>query len=279
MDPAGRPLDAHHPRRSAAWVAVVAAVVLALTAWSRFGRSAGADAHPAGSPYVLMQLNLCLSGLAACYDEAAYPAPAREAAARIQDAHPDAVTLNEACREDAVRIARRTGYHVRFSAVIDHGAPLRCVRPGGRGAFGDAVLTRDSVIGSTAGVFRAQDGIEQRRWLCVATGSDVDVCTAHLATRRTPLAAHTNDAQCAELTALLARRAATRTVAFGGDVNRHASCAPPGAWSRTDASAGQTPGLQHVYGSGATLRSPSPRVVPITHSDHDALLVKARRVL
>ena len=43
-----------------------------------------------------------------------------------------------------------------------------------------------------------------------------------------------NDAQCAELAALLARRAAARTVAFGGDVNRRRSCAPDGAWTRTD---------------------------------------------
>jgi hypothetical protein len=82
-------------------------------------------------------------------------------------------------------------------------------------------------------------------------------------------------AQCAELGALLARRARTRTVIFGGDVNRHPSCAPGGAWTRTDRSADQAPGLQHVYGSRA-LRSPSAEVVPAEHTDHDVLLVRAR---
>ena len=38
--------------------------------------------------------------------------------------------------------------------------------------------------------------------------------------------------------------------------------------------ADQSPGLHHVYGSGA-LRFPSAEVVPATHSDHDVLLVRA----
>jgi endonuclease/exonuclease/phosphatase (EEP) superfamily protein YafD len=83
-----------------------------------------------------------------------------------------------------------------------------------------------------------------------------------------------NNAQCAELRALLARRAALRTVIFGGDVNHHRSCAPRGFWTRNDTSARQAPGLQHVYGSGE-LGSPSAEVVPTTHSDHDVLQVRA----
>jgi hypothetical protein len=39
-----------------------------------------------------------------------------------------------------------------------------------------------------------------------------------------------------------------------------------GVWTRTDRSAEQAAGLQHVYGSSA-LRSPSADVVPLTHSD------------
>jgi hypothetical protein len=52
------------------------------------------------------------------------------------------------------------------------------------------------------------------------------VCTAHLATRSTVEPAG-NDAQCAELAALLERRAATRTVIFGGDVNQQLGHADP----------------------------------------------------
>jgi endonuclease/exonuclease/phosphatase family metal-dependent hydrolase len=251
--------------RSAALIAAAGCVlVLSVTGCG------GSASSPAGSTFTLMQMNLCLSGLAGCYD----PAVVEEAMTRIRQAHPDAMTFNEACRRDVARIARRTGYHLRFSRVIYRGEPLRCARPGGRGLFGDAVLTEAAVAHSDSREFAAQAGIERRRWLCVTTRADVDVCTAHLNTRTTIEVAG-NDAQCAELAALLARRAATRTAIFGGDVNRRASCAPDGTWTRTDRSAGQAPGLQHVYGSGA-LRSPSVQVVPAAHTDHAVLIVRAR---
>ena len=98
------------------------------------------------------------------------------------------------------------------------------------------------------------------------------MCTAHLATRSATGAA-ANDAQCAELAARLARRAATRTVVFGGDVNGSRACAPKRAWSRTDGSANQAPGLQGVYGIGA-LASPAAQVLRAQHTDHDVLLVR-----
>jgi endonuclease/exonuclease/phosphatase family metal-dependent hydrolase len=216
-----------------------------------------------------MQVNVCLSGLADCYD----PAVVEEAVTQIRDARPDAVTVNEGCRSDVERIARETGYHLRFSRVIYAGEPLQCVDPGGRGLFGDAVLTQAAIEATDNEDFEAQSGPERRRWLCAST-RDVDVCTAHLNTRSAVEIAG-NEGQCAELEALLARRAATRTVAFGGDVNRRRSCAPDGMWTRTDEGADQAPGIQHAYGSDATLRSPSAEVVPAEHTDHDLLLVRA----
>jgi endonuclease/exonuclease/phosphatase family metal-dependent hydrolase len=271
-------------------VSVGCALVLALRGWggpegttgalgqapSRSAARAANVPQAVGSPFTLMQMNLCLSGLAGCYGTAAYPAVVQEAMGRIRDVHPDAVTFNEACRRDAVRIARRTGYQLRFSRVIYLGTPLRCIDPGGRGIFGDAVLTKAPIDASTSRAFAAQAGIEQRRWLCVTTRPDLDVCTAHLSTRRTRAFAAANDAQCAQLTAVLAQRAAARAVAFGGDVNRRPSCAPDRVWTRTDHSADQAPGVQHVYASGAALRWSSTTVLPARHSDHDVLLVRAR---
>src|SRR3954447_549126 len=250
------------------------ALVLALTGCSGSPGARAAASPGAGSTYTLMQMNLCLSGLAGCYGKAAYPAVVEEAVARIRGAHPDAVTFNEACGRDVALIARRTGYHLRFSRVIYLGAPLRCVQPGGRGLFGDAVLTKAAIERTDRQDFDAQAGVERRRWLCVTTRVDVDVCTAHL-NERAPVEVAGNDAQCAELTGVLARRAATaRTVIFGGDVNRRPSCAPDGLWTRTDRSAAQAAGLQQVYGTDA-LRSPTAEVVPAAHSDHDVLLVRA----
>jgi endonuclease/exonuclease/phosphatase family metal-dependent hydrolase len=220
-----------------------------------------------------MQMNLCLSGVAACYAKVQYPGVVKEAVGRIRSLHPDAVTFNEACGGDVALIARRTGYHMRFSSVVYDGRPLPCVRPRGRGLYGDGVLTRATIAASASHPFAAQAGPEQRRWLCVSSRAGVDVCTAHLASPE-PVEAAANDPQCAELRGLLARRASARAVIFGGDVNRLPSCAPRGFWTRTDASGRQDPGSQQVYGAGA-LRSPSARVVPATHTDHDVLLVRA----
>ena len=272
---------AHGSRMCAAplLAAVGCVLVLAVAGCSRSSGSSGAQARepsrPAAGPtFTVMQMNLCLSGLAGCYEKVAYPAAVDEAVARIREAHPDAVTVNETCRTDVERIARRTGYHLRFTRVIYRGELLRCVRPGRRGLFGDAVLTAAAIQSAQAEDFATQAGLERRRWLCVTTRAGVDVCTAHLNTRSTVEVAG-NDAQCAELAALLARRALARTVVFGGDVNRRHSCAPEGIWTRTDRSAHQAAGLQHVYGSDA-LRSPSARVVAAAHTDHDVLLVQAR---
>lgn len=257
--------------RASALAAVGCALLLALFGCDGSSESSRASAGPT---YTLLQMNLCLSGLAGCYDKAAYPAGVRDAVARINEAEPDAVTVNEACRGDVARIARRTGYHVRFSRVIYGGERLRCVRPGGRGLFGDAVLTQAAVETADSRDFEVQAGPERRRWLCVTTRDDVDVCTAHLNTR-SPIELAGNEAQCVELAALLSRRESARTVIFGGDVNRRDSCAPAGFWTRTDGSADQAPGLQHVYGSPA-LRSPSAEVLPAMHTDHDILLVGAQ---
>ena len=224
--------------------------------------------------YTLMQMTLCLSGLAGCYRKVQYPAGVNEAVARIRDEHPDAVTFNEACSGDVASIARRTGYHWRFSTVIYYGKRLMCVRPAGRGLFGDAVLTRAAVQSSSNHAFKAQKGPEQRRWLCVDTRGSVEVCTAHLASPESDEVA-ANAPQCAELRSLLAHRAASGTVIFGGDLNRRSACAPNGFWIRTDASAHQDPGSQHVYGTGA-LRSPAAQIVAAGHTDHDVLLVHAR---
>lgn len=219
-----------------------------------------------------MQMNLCLSGVASCYRKVAYPAVVAEAVVVIRQIHPDAVTFNEACGKDVALIAQRTGYHLRFSSEIYGGGPLRCIRPVGRGFFGDAVLTQAAIVSGDSHAFAAQTDIERRQWLCVTT--DVDVCTAHLS-ERTPMEVAGNDGQCPELAALLARRAITRTVIFGGDVNRRSSCTPAGFWTRSDSSAYQDPGLQQIYGTGA-FRSPSAEVLPATHTDHDILVVRAQ---
>ncbi len=263
------------PARSVVPLVVVGCgLVLVLGGCGGSPGTAAAAARPSpGSVYTLMQMNLCLSGFGGCYARVDYPAVVREAITRIRQARPDAVTFNEACSGDVALIARRAGYQLRFSKVIYNGKPLPCRRPGGRGLFGDAVLSKASILSTASQPFETQAGPERREWLCVSTRIGVEVCTAHLAAHE-PVEVAANQPQCAELAAVLARRAAARAVIFGGDVNRRPSCAPRGFWTRTDSSAHQDPGIQQVYGTGA-FRSPSARVVPAIHTDHDVLLVRA----
>jgi endonuclease/exonuclease/phosphatase family metal-dependent hydrolase len=266
------------PRSTATALVGAVGCALALAAMG-CGSSPGAAAAAAprsGSEFTLMQMNLCLSGVAGCYAKVEYPAGVQEAVARIRELRPDAVTFNEACGGDVAVIARRTGYHARFSTVIYGGKPFSCIRPGGRGLFGDAVLTKAPIESSVNRAFRAQAGPERRRWLCVSTRIGVEVCTAHLASPE-HVEAVANKPQCAELGAILASRGAAHTVIFGGDVNRLPSCAPRGFWTRTDRLARQDPGSQQIYGP-VSLRSPAARVVPARHTDHDVLIVSVRLI-
>jgi hypothetical protein len=224
--------------------------------------------------FSVLQMNLCLSGLAPCLR---YPEVVDEAIEVIDRQRPNAVTLNEVCSGDVARIAARTGYHRRFTAVPYRGRLLPCRDPGGRGLFGNAVLTRAAVTRSVSGRFAAQDVLEKRRWLCV-TAARVVVCSTHLEARISDATRAVNRRQCAELADLLAVRAARGPTIAAGDINRLGSCAPAGMWRRTDRAAGRKAGIQHIYGSARHFRTPVTAVVPATASDHDFVKVTARLV-
>lgn len=236
-----------------------------------------AESEP-GPPYSLLQMNLCLSGLAGCFGRTEHPKVVDEAIDQIGTHEPNAVTLNEACSGDVERIADETGYHVRFATVIYKGEPLACVRPGGRGVFGNAVLTKEQIATSTDRAFLAQAGSEERRWICVTTARQVNVCTSHLSTRGSDAALAANDGQCSELSNVLASYAAAGPTIFAGDVNRPDSCAAADMWTLTDVAARQAPGIQHSYGTVVDLRSPTLEIEPATYTDHDFMGVRSRWV-
>ena len=115
-------------------VALGCGLILALAGCSRSEGTAAA-ASRSGSTYTLMQMNLCLSGLAGCYARVEYPAVVNEAVARIRQAHPDAVTFNEACRADvalhpADRISRPIlgGYLLRQTPALHQTGRPRTIR-------------------------------------------------------------------------------------------------------------------------------------------------------
>jgi endonuclease/exonuclease/phosphatase family metal-dependent hydrolase len=225
------------------------------------------------TPYSLLQMNLCLSGLAPCLE---YPEVVREAITAIDEHRPDAVTLNEVCSRDVVRIAERTGYHRRFATVLYGGRPLPCRGPSERGVFGNALLTAAEITATVDRRFSAQSiDPEQRRWLCVTTAQRVSVCTTHLSSPSEVRTAVLR--QCAEAAELLAVRARRGPTIAAGDMNRLGSCAPAGMWTHTDSGGAQKPGVQHAYGS-AHLRAVTSESLPARYTDHDFLHVKARLV-
>lgn len=256
-------------QRFAARLRTVLFCLLAFGLLSPLATAGATEAGHGRSPYSLLQMNVCSSGYAGCYPGTEYPKIVDEVAAKIEANNVDAVTLNEACSGDVAQVATRTGYHYRFATVIYKGAPLACKTPEGRGFFGNAVLTKDAIRASQDAPYSVFSGVEQRRWLCVTTARGVDVCTSHLSTDG-EAPGTTNSVQCTELTAVLAAR--HRPTIFAGDVNRHASCAPQGFWTLTDAAAAKDPGIQHSYGTLAAARA---KVLPTTYTDHDALLVHA----
>ena len=230
---------------------------------------------PVGStPFSLLQMNLCLSGLAPCLE---YPEVIREAITVIRRHRPDAVTLNEVCSRDVTRIAERTGYHRRFSTVPYGGRPLPCRAPSGRGVFGNALLTAAQIAATVDRRFSAQSiDPEHRRWLCVATAQSVTVCTTHLSSPSELRTAVLR--QCAEFTDMLAVRARRGPTIAAGDMNTLGSCAPAAMWTRTDWGWAQTPGVQHAYGTASHLRAATSEVLPATDTDHDFLYLRARLV-
>jgi endonuclease/exonuclease/phosphatase family metal-dependent hydrolase len=250
-------------------VLVLVAVVLALAA-----RDTRESVAVPRSGYTLVQMNLCLSGIAACYPRVQYPLGVRVAADVIRDSRADAVTLDEVCRADVDRIAAETGFHARFAPMASRGFPIRCVNPGGRGVYGIAVLTRANITASVGHPYADQDDVEQRRWLC-ATTDETGVCATHLDIRGWARVDGVNDAQCDEFRQVLQRLAADHPVIAGGDMNRDDPCPAPGMQVRTDSGAGQDPGKQHVYAT-TDFVAPETRIVPMAHTDHDALVVTSR---
>jgi endonuclease/exonuclease/phosphatase family metal-dependent hydrolase len=249
--------------------AVLVAIAVSAIAAAGLVTTGSASVTPTpGPPSMVLQMNLCLSGKAGCYARTAYPSVVNEAAAEVQQRDPAVVTLNETCSADAAEIARRTGYQLRFAAVRAWGTPLPCVNPGGRGDFGLAVLAKDEITASHDAAFAVHADEEERRWLCATTIRDVTVCTAHLSTRGSSALRAANDAECKELRGVLAGYNDAGTTVFGGDVNRQEPCAPASMWARQDATAAQSAGIQHIYGS-RSLPAPMSEVASATYTDHD----------
>lgn len=237
----------------------------------------------AAAPVRVLQLNLCSSGIAACYTGRATP----KAAAVIRAQVPDVVTLNEACDDDVVALERALAGVVPGGGVVSAfqaarngltGEPYRC-RNGRQ--YGIGIVSRwPSVPGSppSGGIYPAQDpdDPEERAWLCLdaAASPSVAVCTTHLAYTKREVAG----AQCRYLfdtvIAGLRARDGAAPVVLGGDLNLGSgnspdlkACLPPGSALVDDG------GPQHVVGTPEFVVDDHETIDLDGTTDHPGLLV------
>jgi hypothetical protein len=255
------------------------------------GLPPGAHTPTGGGPVPavrVLHLNLCNSGLAACYTGQS----TAEAAAVIRSEIPDVVTLNEICRDDVSTLRQALADVLpdvdvvsAFQAAHDRrtGEDFRC-RNGQ--SYGIGVVSRwPSVSGSSAdgGTYPTQDteDPEERAWLCltVAANAALTACTTHLADTKRDVAA----AQCRYLfdtvIAGMRERDAVVPVVLGADLNMGSaddpdlrSCLPPG-WALADDG-----GVQRVVATPDFVVGGSRPIDLRGTTDHPGLLVTLTRL-
>ncbi len=226
-------------------------------------------------------MNLCNSGIAACYTGRSVA----EAAAVLRAERPDAVTLNEICRDDlpvlqAALAGAEPGRHVRtaFEAATEPrtARPVRC-RNGQ--PFGIGLLTGvrrpDRGVTRTAARLPMQDpdDLEQRVWLCLHAIDHFFACTAHLSSTSAAVAIR----QCRYLTETVIPRVRgphpEDPLILGADLNltdhdspNVQSCLPAGI-VRTDDG-----GRQHVLASDSLVVTATRSIDMHRTTDHPGLL-------
>jgi endonuclease/exonuclease/phosphatase family metal-dependent hydrolase len=234
--------------------------------------------HP--STVVVLQMNLCNSGRAACFTGGR---AVDEAAALVRRHAADVVTLQEICRNDVLvatnpgglgPVARaladlhpddRVSVHFVEAKDPDTGTGFRC---NNGELFGNAVLHHGDGRGTHGGWFTDWDvGDEIRSWGCaeVVAGGGLTVCTTHISDH-----ARVTVKQCRELFAMLARGSWTRrNLLLAGDLNLPASrlgeCGTEGFRVASDDS------VQHVLVRGRVYPVRG-KVEPMRWTDHPALV-------
>lgn len=278
----------------ALWAAIVGCLVAvmvgctttAATGPSTVGPPPGPPT-PAGrapaAPVRVLQLNLCNSGIAACYTGRS----TTQAATVIRAETPDLITLNEICQDDMPTLQRALT-DVTPSATVASafqpardrrtGDPYRC-RNGQQ--YGIGMLSRwPSTPGSAAGggIYPTQDtdDPEERAWLCldVAATPAVAACTTHLAYTKREVAG----AQCRYLfgtvIAQMRARDGAAPLVLGGDLNLGPgnspdlkSCLPARSALVDDG------GQQHIVATPELAISSSRTIDLRGTTDHPGLLV------
>ncbi len=240
-------------------------------------------ALPARYPFWVLQLNLCNSGIAKCFQGgAAVP----EGAGVITSTAPDVVTLNEVCAPDVAQLATTLAGVYSSSTVVwafkaarnrGTGGPFKC-KNGTDYGVGVVAHVPGTFNGAQtfSGIYANQDpgSSEERAWLCINAVGNFYACTTHLAAGNGPVAL----AQCKDLTnnlipAVRAAGGGYAPTAIGGDFNLKfrgspdvQSCVPGGYYRKGDGD------VQHIFAT-TDLAFSSSRKINMSRTDHDAWFV------
>jgi hypothetical protein len=247
------------------------------------GLTAVTRSLPTHYPFWVLQMNLCNSGIASCYDGGK---SVPEAATAIQNSAPDVVTLNEICQNDVAQLSSTlagvySGSTVvwAFKAATDRrtNAPYKC-KNGQDYGIGLIAHIPGTYAGHQifSGIYASQDtaSAEERAWLCIHATGSYYACTTHLASTSGTVAL----SQCKDLMNNLipSVRAADGGYAptvIGGDLNltyggspNAQSCVPAGYFRKGDGD------VQHIMAT-TDLAFSSSRTIAMTHTDHDGWFV------
>ena len=222
------------------------------------------------STVVVLQMNLCNSGIAGCYTGRSVA----QGTAVIRAEAPDLVTLNEVCADDVAVLERalaeahpddRVSVHFVEARDPETGTGYRC---NNGELFGNAVLHHGDGEDTYGGWFADWDvGDEIRSWGCakVVVGGRLTVCTTHISDH-----ARVTVAQCRELFAMLARASWARSsLVLAGDLNLPASRLGECGGDRFRVASDDS--VQHVLVRGDA-RLVRGRVEPMRWTDHPALV-------
>jgi hypothetical protein len=261
----------------------------ALAAPLRANADLSANTLPSGYEFRTIQMNLCNSGYADCYD---YPdeRPILEAQQIIRDWAPELVTLNEVCennvRDQLWPVFREahpnswTFWAFMPAGDREAGSAFRCKNGErfGNGMLGRMWASSDSPKLGIHGQLYAEElqdtgSNEQRSWLCVNSDNDYWGCTTHLAAGDDAKAMrqchHLMDAVIVWLWAADIRLPSV----VGGDFNLKyddspdmQDCVPSGWYRKGDGD------VQHIMATN-NLAFDYTDEISMIHTDHNAWLV------
>lgn len=234
----------------------------------------------------VLQMNLCNSGIAGCYEGGR---SVNEAFSRITSQRPDVVTLNEVCSGDVNRLWEAMqsiwpgqvgdeffGRTFAFAPAWNSSTNQTYKCANGQ-EFGNAVIWRSPDPRATriSGLYANQDsGSEKRSWQCVyIMPSGPYACTTHLSAASEPVAL----AQCRELMNHVVATGGSAVIGADlnmeydtGDPENAQNCVPGGYYRKGDGD------VQHFIAHN-TLAFVSRTTFRMSYTDHPAFLLVVRK--